>query len=91
MTNEEGANGVVLQNNDVLTLLKITKGHVTWNVQNVIITHIVTIPSHVSSLNVNLTSMFNEMLKHSLISIITLTPNFASTPREKMLTKVKML
>jgi hypothetical protein len=32
MTNEEGANGVVLQNNDVLTLLKITKGHVTWNV-----------------------------------------------------------
>jgi hypothetical protein len=43
MTNEEGANGVVLQNNDVLTLLKITKGHVTWNVQNVIITHILTI------------------------------------------------
>jgi hypothetical protein len=32
LTNEEGANGVVLQNNDVLTLLKITKGHVTWNV-----------------------------------------------------------
>jgi hypothetical protein len=30
MTNEEGANGVVLQNNDVLTLLKITKGHVMW-------------------------------------------------------------
>jgi hypothetical protein len=32
MTNEEGANGLVLQNNDVLRLLKITKGHVTWNV-----------------------------------------------------------
>jgi hypothetical protein len=25
MTNEEGANGVVLQNNDVLTLLKIIR------------------------------------------------------------------
>jgi hypothetical protein len=32
MANEEGANGVVLQNNDALTLLKITKRHVTWNV-----------------------------------------------------------
>ncbi len=31
MTNEKGANGVALQNNDMLTLLKITKGHVTWN------------------------------------------------------------
>jgi len=50
-----------------------------------------TIPSHVPSLNVNFISMFNEMLKHSLRSIVTLTPNFASTLREKMLTKVKML
>ncbi len=60
-------------------------------VQNVIIIHIVTIQQFHHMFHLLMLSLLLCSMKNSLISITTLTPNFASTPREKLLIKVKML